>query len=166
MTDAALKANKAETHEIAIDEIFPHAPGPIWKALTTGALIERWITMPLTGFEAVAGNDFTFQTKPAGNWDGVIHCRVLEAVPNEKLVYSWKGGDASNVGYGAPLDTIVTWTLTPSKSGTRLRLVHSGFVLPRNEGAYRNMGEGWKQIVKSIDTVAAGLNGSEAGAGE
>jgi uncharacterized protein YndB with AHSA1/START domain len=158
MTDAALKPNKADTREIVIDEIFPHLPGPIWKALTTGALIERWITMPLTGFEAVAGKEFTFQTKPAGAWDGVIHCRVLEAVPNEKLVYSWKGGDAANLGYGALLDTIVTWTLTPSKSGTRLRLVHSGFVLPRNEGAYRNMGEGWKQIVKSIDTVAAGLN--------
>jgi uncharacterized protein YndB with AHSA1/START domain len=149
---------KPDTQAIVVDEIFPHAPATIWKALTNGALIERWITMAPAGFEAVAGREFTFKTTPSGAWDGFIRCEVLEAVANERLVYSWKSGDAANTGYGAPLDTIVTWTLTPSKSGTRLKLIHSGFVLPRNEGAYRNMGEGWKQIVKTIDTIATELN--------
>jgi uncharacterized protein YndB with AHSA1/START domain len=153
MTDTAV-----QTHDIVVDEIFPHAPATIWKALTAGALVERWIRMPLSGFEAVAGKEFTFKTTPAGAWDGFIRCRVIEAVPNERLAYSWKSGDAANEGYGAPLDTIVTWTLTPSKNGTRLRLVHAGFVLPRNEGAYRNMGEGWKQVVKTIDSLAGELN--------
>ncbi len=148
----------SETHAIIVDEIYPHAPQIIWKALTNGALIERWIMMVPTGFAAVAGKEFTFKTTPAGAWDGFIRCKVLEAVANEKLVYSWKSGDAANEGYGAPLDTIVTWTLAPSKSGTRLKLVHSGFVLPRNEGAYRNMGEGWRRIVKTIDTIATELN--------
>lgn len=151
-------AMKSETHAIMIDEIYPHAPATIWKALTDGALIERWITMPLAGFEAVAGKQFTFKTTPAGAWDGFIHCKVLEAVTNARLVYSWKSGADGNVGYGAPLDTIVTWTLTPSEAGTRLKLVHSGFVLPRNEGAYRGMGEGWKHIVKTIGTLATELH--------
>jgi hypothetical protein len=26
------------------------------------------------GFEPVKGKQFTFQTKPAGVWDGTIHC--------------------------------------------------------------------------------------------
>ncbi len=149
---------KSDTHAIVVDEIFPHAPATIWKALTNGALIARWITMPISGFKAVAGQEFTFETTPAGAWDGFIHCKVLEAVANERLVYSWKSGDAANDGYGALLDTIVTWTLTPAKNGTRLKLVHAGFVLPRNEGAYRNMGEGWKRVVKTIDSVAGELN--------
>ena len=89
--------------------------------------------MAPTGFEPVKGNRFTFQTKPAGAWDGVIRCEVLEAVPNERLAYAWLSGDANNVGYGSPLDTRVTWTLTRVKSGTRLRLVHSGFVTPTND---------------------------------
>ena len=38
------------------------------------------------------GKRFTYQTTPAGAWDGVIHCEVLEVKPNERLVYSWKGG--------------------------------------------------------------------------
>ena len=149
MNDGALKSN---TQDIVVDEIFPHAPETIWKTLTSGALIARWM-MPPTGFEPVQGNRFTYQTKAAGAWDGVIHCQVLEAIPNERLVYSWKGGHEGNVGYGAPLDTIVTWTLDRSGNGTRVRLVHSGFVTPRNESALKTMGDGWKKVVPQIGVI-------------
>jgi uncharacterized protein YndB with AHSA1/START domain len=150
MSDAALNS---ATREIVVEETFPHAPDVIWKTLTTGALIGRWLMNPV-GFEAVKGNRFTFQTKAAGAWDGIIHCEVLEAIPNQRLVYSWKGGDAGNVGYGAPLSTTVTFTLTKAAEGTRLRLVHSGFELPRNESAFKTMGEGWKKVVHSLGGIA------------
>jgi uncharacterized protein YndB with AHSA1/START domain len=110
--------------------------------------------MAPAGFEAVTGNRFTFQTRAAGAWDGVIHCEVLEAVPNERLVYAWAGGDEGNVGYGAPLDTIVTWTLSRVEGGTRVRLTHSGFVLPKNETAYRNMSDGWTKVVQTIGAIS------------
>ncbi len=153
MNDVALKA---DTQVIVVDEILPHAPETIWKTLTTGELIGRWLMAP-TGFEAVAGKRFTFQTRPAGAWDGVIHCQVLEVTPNERLAYGWAGGDEGNVGYGARLDTVVTWTLSRVEGGTRLRLTHSGFVLPRNETAYRNMSDGWTKVVQTIGV----LSGSE-----
>jgi uncharacterized protein YndB with AHSA1/START domain len=103
----------------------------------------------------VKGNRFTFRTSPAGDWDGTIQCEVLEATPNKRLAYSWKGGNAANTGYGALLDTIVTWTLSPTEAGTRLRLVHSGFVSPRNDNALRTMGQGWKTVVtERIPAVA------------
>ena len=111
--------------------------------------------MPPSGFEPVPGKEFTFQTTPAGAWDGVIHCRVLEAVPNERFVYAWQGGHEDNVGYGARLDTVVTFTLSRVAGGTRLRLVHSGFVLPRNETAFKNMGDGWPKVVRNLDAIAA-----------
>ena len=79
---------------------------------------------------------------------------MLETIPNQRLVYTWKSGHAENVGYGAPLDTVVTFTLTRTENGTRLRAVHSGFLLPRNEAAFRNMGEGWKKVVPRIGTIA------------
>jgi uncharacterized protein YndB with AHSA1/START domain len=148
---------KAETQEnirdIVIDEVFPHAPATVWKALTSAQLIGRWL-MPPTGFEAVEGKAFTFQTTPGGNWDGVIHCRVLEVVPNRRFVYAWKGGDERNTGYGAPLDTVVTWSLTPVEAGTRIRLVHAGFVMPRNDSAYTVMSGGWKKVVKQLDEIS------------
>lgn len=109
----------------------------------------------MAGFEPVVGNRFTYKTTPAGEWDGTIHCEVLELVANRRFVHSWRGGHESNVGYGAPLDTVVAWTLTPVEAGTCLRLVHSGFVLPRNDPAFTGMGNGWKQVVQTIDTLSA-----------
>lgn len=148
---------KAETkdivQDIVLEEVFPHAPETIWKTLTSAQLIARWLMQP-TGFEAVEGKAFTFQTTPGGNWDGVIHCRVLEVVPNRRLVYAWKGGDERNTGYGAPLDTVVTWSLTPVEAGTRIRLVHAGFVMPRNESTYTVMSGGWKKVVRQLDEIS------------
>ena len=152
MSEAAMKF---DTQDIVVEEVFPHAPETIWKTLTTGDLIGRWL-MPMTptGFEAVKGTRFTFQTTPVGAWDGTIHCQVLEVIPNERLAYSWEGGHEGNVGYGSRLDTVVTWTLSTVENGTRLRLVHSGFVLPTNDTAFKNMGEGWKKVVDRIGAIS------------
>ena len=150
MNDAALKS---ATQDIVVDEIFPHAPETIWKTLTTGELIGRWL-MPPTGFEAVKGKHFTYQTTPAGAWDGVIRCQVLEVTPNQRLVYAWTGGHEGNVGYGAPLDTIVTWTLSKVENGTRLCLVHSGFIAPKNDTAFKTMSEGWKKVIQKLGILA------------
>ena len=150
MNDAALKS---DTQDIVVDEVFPHAPETIWKTLTTGELIGRWM-MPPTGFEPVKGKHFTFQTTPAGAWDGVIHCQVLEVMPNERFVYAWKGGHEGNVGYGSRLDTVVTWTLSRVQTGTRVRLVHSGFITPKNDTAFRNMSGGWKKVVQNLGDIA------------
>ena len=148
------EAMKSATREIVVDEIFPHAAETIWKTLTTGELVGRWLRMTPTGFAPVRGTHFTFQTTPAGAWDGVIHCEVLEVRPNERLVYAWKGGDDGNTGYGSRLDSVVTMSLSKADGGTRLRLVHSGFVMPRNEAAFNGMRGGWQKIVASIGAVA------------
>ena len=155
MSNAALKS---DTQAIVVEEVLPHALETIWKTLTTPALIGRWLNMTPVGFAPVKGARFTFQTTPAGGWDGVIHCEVLEVVPNERLVFAWRGGHESNAGYGAPLDTVVTWTLSRTASGTRLRLVHSGFVSPRNDSALEKMGNGWKTVVGRVGAIAADKN--------
>lgn len=151
MTLAALHF---DTREIVVDEVFPHSPEIIWKTLTSLSLMERWLAMKPTGFEATVGNQFTYQTTPAGAWDGTIRCEVLEVVPNERLVYAWRGGDEANVGYGSKLDTVVSFTLSATAEGTRLRLVHSGFDLPRNQTAYDGMSGGWIKVVGRIGEAA------------
>lgn len=150
MNDAALQS---ATREIVVDDVFPHAPETIWKTLTSGELMGRWLMAP-AGFAPVKGNRFTYQTTPAGAWDGVIHCEVLEAIPNERLAYAWRGGHETNIGYGSRLDTVVTFTLSRVENGTRLRLVHSGFVLPRNESAFTSMSGGWNKVVPRIGAIA------------
>jgi uncharacterized protein YndB with AHSA1/START domain len=147
-------ALKPDTHDIVVDELLPHAPEIVWKTLTTPELIGRWLKMPATGFAPVKGTRFSFKTTAAGAWDGTIHCEVLEVRPNERLAYSWKGGHEANVGYGSRLDTVVTWVLSRVDTGTRLRLVHSGFVLPRNDTAFKGLGEGWKGVLPRIGALA------------
>ena len=39
-------ALKSDTQDIVVDEVFPHAPETIWKTLTTGELIGRWLMTP------------------------------------------------------------------------------------------------------------------------
>ncbi|MGK6321024.1 SRPBCC family protein [Sphingomonas sp. DT-204] len=153
MTSAASQTGAGE---IVVDEIFPHAPETIWKTLTSGALMGRWLGMEPSGFEPVVGNRFTYRTTPAGEWDGTIQCEVLEVIPDTRFAYSWKGGHEGNVGYGSRLDTVVTFTLESVDGGTRLRLVHSGFVLPRNDSAYRTMSGGWTQVVSRIGAITGG----------
>jgi uncharacterized protein YndB with AHSA1/START domain len=145
------------TREIVVEDVLPHAPELVWKTLTAGELIGRWL-MP-NDFEPVVGREFTFRTKPMGGWDGVVRCEVLELIPNEKLVYSWKGGSDDNPAYGSRLDSIVTWTLTPVEGGTRLRLVHAGFRSPGNDFAFGIMSGGWAKVMHSISRVTGETGG-------
>lgn len=151
MTDAATVTTRPD---IVVDEVFPHTLDVVWRTLTRPEMMGRWLRMAPVGFQPVVGTRFTYQTTPAGQWDGVIHCEVLKVVPNQVLAYAWKGGHESNVGYGARLDTVVTFTLSAVEAGTRVRMVHSGFELPKNETAYKGMSEGWMQVVRNIGALA------------
>jgi uncharacterized protein YndB with AHSA1/START domain len=155
MIEAAMKIT---TQDIVVEEVFPHTPETIWKTLTTGELMGRWLMMKPTGFEPVKGARFTYQTTPAGAWNGVIHCEVLEVMRNERLSYSWQGGHDGNAQYGSRLDTIVTLTLARVDGGTRLRLVHSGFETPKNDSAFKNMSDGWKTVVDRIGAISSEIN--------
>lgn len=153
MNDLSVKSTtQATTQAIVLDEVFPHAPEVLWKAITNGDLMSRWMMKP-NGFEPVRGNRFTFQTTPAGAWDGTIRCEVLDVVPLQRFAYAWRGGHEGNVGYGSKLDTVVSFTLTRVQTGTRLRMEHSGFVLPKNDTAYQNMGKGWIKCVQNLGAV-------------
>ena len=143
---------KHASRDIVVDEVFAHSAETIWKALTDGSLIARWL-MPAEGFEAVPGKDFTFRTKPAGAWDGTIRCRVIDVKPARRLSYSWRGGDEGNIGYGSRLDTVVTWILSPLGEGRRVQLVHSGFLTPKNDTAFQNMSKGWRTILPRLNAI-------------
>lgn len=157
MNDIAVIAN---TQDIVVDEVFPHTPETVWKALTNGDLMERWLMKP-TDFQPVKGTNFGLPTKPDGDWDGVIRCEVLDVIPNQRLVYTWKSGYETSSGYVSRLDTVVTWTLTRHDGGTRLRLVHSGFELPKNVSVFQNISKGWPMVIGKLMTVVSELREQE-----
>jgi uncharacterized protein YndB with AHSA1/START domain len=143
----------SETRAITVEKLLPHAPEKIWHTLTMSELIGKWL-MP-NDFAPQVGRRFTFRTKPMGDWDGVVHCEVLDCDPPRLLRYSWKGGSDSNPAYGSRLHSVVTWTLTAVDGGTHVRMVHDGFVFPGNRFAYDAMSSGWGRVLDAIARVTA-----------
>jgi uncharacterized protein YndB with AHSA1/START domain len=140
-----------QARSIVIEKTLPHPPEKIWRTLTQAELIGQWL-MP-NDFEPKVGHRFTFKTKPMGDWDGTVHCEVLDCDPPRLLRYSWVGGSKANDAYGSRLESTVTWTLTPSPGGTHLRMEHAGFRSPGNDFAYNAMSPGWGRVMESIDRV-------------
>jgi uncharacterized protein YndB with AHSA1/START domain len=68
-----------------------------------------------------------------------VSCQVLEIERHRKLSYAWRVG--SDLG----LDTVVSFTLTPTESGTRLSIVQSGFT-PEQKKALGGARYGWKMM--------------------
>ncbi|GAA3393607.1 SRPBCC family protein [Cryptosporangium minutisporangium] len=129
---------------IHVDEFLPHPPTRVWDALTNPDALAKWF---LPGdFKPVVGHRFRFQAEPieATNFSGVIAGEVLDVQPETLLSYSWV--DPANP---AGLDSVVTWTLHPEGTGTRLFLEHRGFDPddPQQQLARKIMSGGWSSQV-------------------
>ena len=144
--------NAPASRSVVIERVMPHPPEKIWRALTQGALIEAWLMK--NDFQPVVGRGFNFRATPMPHWNGVVDCQVLIVEPHERLSYSWNAsGDEAAGG----LRTVVTWTLTPTKGGTQVRMEQSGF-RPDEEANYQGANYGWQRYVGGLERVAAGLD--------
>jgi uncharacterized protein YndB with AHSA1/START domain len=138
------KTPRLQTESISFEFDLHHAPEKVWRALTDPALLGEWL-LPVAGLELDTGTAFTFTAPPQPGWDGVVNCRMLEIEAHKKLTYAWVVGD---------IDTVVTFTLTPTASGTRLSLVQSGFK-PNQRQNFGGARYGWKLMGgKLVDLLA------------
>ncbi|WP_067547678.1 SRPBCC family protein [Nocardia crassostreae] len=138
---------------IELDQFYSHAPGKVWRALTTPSLMAQWLMEP-DGFEPVVGTRFSLRAKPipATNFSGEISCEVLEAVPPKRLRISWEDAAAER-----PTGWTVTWDLHPEGHGTRVVLTHNGFDPddPTAQLSRSIMRGGWPSILHRLDAVLA-----------
>ena len=128
---------QSQTESISFEFDLHHAPEKVWRALTDPVLLAEWL-LPVFGLKLEPGAAFTFKTQPYPGWDGTVKCRLLEIDAPRKVSYTWGVGDME-------LDTIVTFTLTPTPSGTRLSLVQSGFK-PTQKKERGGARYGWKAM--------------------
>lgn len=135
----------ATSRTLVIEREMPHPPEKIWRALTEGQLIEEWLLK--NDFKPVVGHRFQFRREPMPNWNGIIDCEVLEVEPNSRLSYGW-----ASMG----METVVAWTLTPTASGTQVRMEQSGF--PSEESAnFKGAKYGWRNFIDKLERVVGGL---------
>jgi len=135
---------------------FEQPTSTVWEYLTNSELIAQWLMA--NDFQPIVGHTFMFDTKPKikMGFDGKVYCKVLEVVPYQRLVYSWRGGPGEGK---VTLDSVVTWTLVPNEGGTELRLEHSGFKGMKNFLAYFFMNTGWGGKIKARLTQLINANG-------
>jgi uncharacterized protein YndB with AHSA1/START domain len=127
-----------ETRSVVVEREIPYPPEKLWRALTQPHLIEEWLMK--NDFKPVMGHGFSFRA----DW-GAVDCRVMAVEPNKTLSYTW---DALG------LESVVTWTLTPTSAGTHLRMEQSGFRSDQQQ-AFMGANYGWQKFFGNLEQVLA-----------
>ena len=130
-----------ETLAVTVEREVPYPPEKIWRALTQPHLLEEWLMK--NDFVLSVDHHFSFRA----DW-GAVDCRVLTVEPDKTLSYTWSA-------YG--LESVVTWTLTPTRGGTQLRMVHSGFRVDQQQ-AYQGAKAGWQKFLAALEQVLAKIS--------
>ncbi|MEO7718375.1 MAG: SRPBCC domain-containing protein [Capsulimonas sp.] len=125
-----------DTRSVIVEREMPHSLEKVWRALTQGQLMEEWLMK--NDFQPVVGHKFSL----SADW-GSVDCQVVTVEPKTTLSYTW-------AAYG--LESIVRWTLTPTSTGTHLRMEQSGF-RPDQEQAYQGAQYGWGQFFANLEQV-------------
>ncbi|CCV07176.1 Activator of Hsp90 ATPase-like [Mesorhizobium metallidurans STM 2683] len=121
----------AETRSVVVEREIPYPPEKIWRALTQSHLIEEW------------GSRFNL----TADW-GAVDCQVQAVEPAKTLSYTWDTKD---------LRSVVTWTLTPTSTGTHLRMEQSGFRADQRP-YYQGATVGWRKFFANLEQVLARLD--------
>jgi uncharacterized protein YndB with AHSA1/START domain len=133
-----MKEESTETRSVVVEREMPYPPEKIWRALTQPQLIEEWLMK--SDFQPTVDHHFQLRA----DW-GSVDCQVLAVEPNQRLSYTW-------TAYG--LQSVVTWTLTPTSTGTNVHVEQSGF-RPDQQQAYHGAKAGWREFFAALERVVA-----------
>src|SRR5580692_6775597 len=129
------------TRSVVVEREVAFPPERIWRALTQPHLIEEWLMK--NDFKPVVDHRFNLRA----DW-GSVDCQVVAVEPDKTLSYTWGA-------YG--LESVVTWTLTATSTGTHLRMEQSGF-RPDQQQAYQGARAGWPRFVATLEQVVARID--------
>lgn len=140
-----MKEDRNERRSVVKERELKHAPEKVWRALTQRHLVEDWLMKG--DFKPEVGHRFDLEA----DW-GKVSCEVLAVEPHKSLSYAW-------AAHG--LESVVTWTLTETATGTHLKMEQSGFG-PDQDQAYHGARAGWEQFLDKLEKVVAGLDEEDA----
>ena len=127
-----------ELRTVTVEREFPYPPEKLWRALTQPHLIEAWLMK--SDFQPLAGHAFRF----TADW-GSVDCQVREVDPFKVLSYTW-------AAHG--LESVVTWTLDATRTGTSLKMEQFGFRQDQ-EQAFQGAKYGWNKFFNSLENIMA-----------
>jgi uncharacterized protein YndB with AHSA1/START domain len=130
-----------EVLSVVVEREIAFPPEKLWRALTQPHLIEEWLMK--NDFAPVPDHRFSLRA----DW-GAVDCKVLAIEPQRKLSYTWAA---------MGLDSVVTWTLTPTGTGTHLRMEQSGFRQDQQQ-AYQGAQYGWPKFMAALEQLLARID--------
>jgi uncharacterized protein YndB with AHSA1/START domain len=140
---------ESDARTLVVEREFSYPPEKVWRALTQPHLLAEWLMA--NDFEPVVGHKFEFRAEPNPKWSGIVLSEVLSIEPNRSLSYTW---GPSGDGKAESMRWVVTWTLTPTSSGTHLRMEQSGFQ-PDQQQNYNGARFGWRRFFANLEQVLA-----------
>ena len=126
---------------VVVERELPFPPEKIWRALTQPQLLEQWLMQ--NDFEPVVGHRYNLRA----DW-GVVDCQVLAVEANKTLSCTW-----DSLG----LKSVVTWTRTPTSTGTHVRMEQSGFP-PDQPRYYQGAKYGWQRFFAALEQLLARIS--------
>lgn len=135
----------------------------VWRALTDHREFGAWFRVDLEGPFEVGRIARGRITHPG--YEHVVWQARIEAIePEHTFAFSWRPYAIDpEVDYSGEPMTRVEFTLSPTATGTRLRLVESGFDrIPeaRRAEAFRMNDKGWTQQMENIRHHVASTDGA------
>lgn len=140
---SAREIRTPDIRTVVVEREIAHPPAKLWRALTQPHLIAEWLMA--NDFVPDVGHRFQLR----GDWGGVLDCEVLEVEPGETLAYTW---NHRHTDAAYDLESVVTFTLTPSGAGTLLRMEQAGF-RPDQKQALGGAKYGWQQFFGKLEQL-------------
>lgn len=136
-------------------EIVLQAPqSRVWRAISNAEEFGEWFGLDLKGKQFVPGEAVAGQIMFPGYEHLVCDMQIEQMVPERLFSYRWHPYAVDPaVDYSKEATTLVEFKLEAEGSGTRLRIVESGFdQIPasRREEAFRMNCEGWTGQIENI----------------
>jgi uncharacterized protein YndB with AHSA1/START domain len=137
-------------HDTIVSEIDIAAPCErVFKSLTDADEVRRR-SPELDAYEMdvrIGGKWFLEMSRPYRGKDRIRHeGEILEVDPPRLLVYTW----LANFHNDPQHRSVVRWELTPTKSGTHVKLTHSG--LASESESSKAYAGGWPGVLTELKT--------------
>ena len=133
-------------------------PSRVFAALTDPEQLQRWFTdascpVKFWRMDAHLGGSYSYATEKSnfvvnGVDEFKCHGEITEIDPPRLLVYTWFG----NWHLDPPKETVVRWELTPTVSGTHVKVTHGG--LAQEPEARKDYSGGWAGVVEKLKAFA------------
>ncbi len=123
---------------LTVEKEYNYPIEKVWKAITNPEAIAKWF---IPGdFKPVVGSEYSFENEYTK-----VRGKIINLEEPVLMVYSW-------IKENTEIETIVSWKLKETESGTKLTILHEGIEKYKDHpDLYKRNEEGWVMVLGLIE---------------